>query len=84
METGQLCFIAVKGQPKLAAVISIKGERMKLGYEQEGRLRIVFRKGHAALPVIAGTNGEAFERLKQAIRDRMNKGNNYSVLGDTP
>lgn len=71
MDTGQLVFIAVKGQPKLAAVIADKGDRMKLGYEQEGRLRIAYRKQGYALPVIAGTNGESLERLKSAIAARM-------------
>lgn len=71
METGQLCFIAVKGQPRLAAVISAKGDRLKLGYEQEGRLRIAYRKARKALPVVAGTNGEALERLKTAIYTNM-------------
>ena len=71
METGQLCFIAVKGQPKLAAVISAKDDRLKIGYEQEGRLRITYRKQGHALPVVAGTNGESLERLKAAIAAEM-------------
>ena len=71
METGQLCFIAVKGLPKLSALIAVKNGRLKLGYEQDGRLRIAFRKQGHALPVIAGTNGESLERLKAAIAARM-------------
>ena len=71
METGQLYFIAVKGQPKLSALIAVKNDRLKLGYEQDGRLRIAYRKQGHALPVVAGTNGESLERLKAAIAAKM-------------
>ena len=61
----------MKGELKLAAVMAAKGDMLKFGYEDGGRLRITYRKQCKTLPVIAGTNMEEFERLKKAVHDKM-------------